>query len=247
MIDALKSEFRKLLTVRSTYFNSAAAIVLVCFFFFYVVGFKANPADLLSPDWLAGNFSNGVANLAIFCSIIAILLMSHEYRYNTIIYTLTSANNRSKVLLAKALTISAYAVVFVLVIGGLGALAAYLGAQAKGLELAPQVIHGGDVLWRTLFFGWSSGMVAFILAVLIRSQVGAIVALFLLPTLEQLLSLLLKENTIYLPFMAQTTVLSTPRPGVGMLSPGDAALLFSVYLAVSGIVAWLLFMRRDAN
>ena len=42
-------------------------------------------------------------------------------------------------------------------------------------------------------------MLAFILAIIIRIQVGAIAAVFLIPsTLENLLGLLLKQNQVYL-------------------------------------------------
>ena len=88
-----------------------------------------------------------------------------------------------------------------------------------------------------------------VLAAIIRQQVGAIAAFFLIPALgEQLLSLLLKDNRIYLPFTALTQVTMPESAGVqNALSPGKAAFVVVLYIVVGWLVAWYLFLRRDAN
>ncbi|HYH36352.1 MAG TPA: ABC transporter permease, partial [Candidatus Saccharimonadales bacterium] len=178
--------------------------------------------------------------------IIAILLMTHEYRYNTIMYTLTASNSRSKVLFAKILAISIFALLFTLTIVILSPVLIYLGAHIHGNSLAAQIIPYGDLLWRCLFYGWASILAGLLLATLIRNQIGAVVSLFVIPSLEQAAAaLLLKNNAVYLPFMSLNEVLISPSKG--SLSYGHAALVFSAYLIVGWIVAWILFLRRDAN
>lgn len=244
----LKSEIRKLLTVRSTYIITGLIVLLILLIAGYIEGWRLAPTDLRSPQQFSSDVL-GALSLTIFGSIIAILLMTHEYRYNTIVYTLTSSNSRSKVLLAKIITISLYAVFITVLAGVLSPLAAYAGIHLHGHSLAPQTVHVWNLTWRSLFYGWTSGMVGLLLAVLIRSQIGAIVTLFLIPGLvEQFLAQLLKHSAVYLPFTARDQVLSTggAATGGGSLTPTKAAFVFMCYLVVGWIVAWILFVRRDA-
>ena len=247
---ALRAEFRKLLTVRSTYFITALVTVFVIFIAFYVIGWRSSPSDLHNSM----NLSNDVINslgVTVFGAIVAILLMTHEYRYNTIMYTLTSSNSRNKVLLAKFITVSCYALFLAAFIAVLAPLMAYLGIHAHGLKLVPQTLNIGNLAWRSLFYGWGYGMAGLLLALLTRNQVAALVTLFVFPDLaEVLLGLLLKHNTVYLPFSSLNQVINNgpQRPEVSSnLSPGKAAGVFCIYLVVGWFVAWLLFIKRDAN
>ena len=93
-------------------------------------------------------------------------------------------------------------------------------------------------------------MAGLALAGLIRNQVGAIITLFVAPgTIESLLGLLLKKNQVYLPFTALRQVVSQSMdPSLaGRITPVHAAYVFGAYLAGTWIVAWVLFLRRDAN
>jgi hypothetical protein len=67
--------------------------------------------------------------------------------------------------------------------------------------------------------------------------------MFLIPgTVEQLLGLLLKKNQVYLPFSALGAVLEH-----NQISYVRAATVVGLYVVVGWIVAWVLFLRRDAN
>ena len=248
MFATLKAEFRKLLTVRSTYIITILIVVFVAFIASYVEGWRLRPQDLQMPNQLSSDVF-GALTLSVFGAVIAILLMTHEYRYNTIMYTLTGSNSRSKVLLSKIIAISVYALFLTAVIGVLSPVASYLGVHAHGHTFAPQTLHYGNLAWRSLFYGWSYGMIGLLLAALIRVQVGAIVALFVIPTaIEGLLSQLLKHNAVYLPFSALAQVIGNEGFGGGKpLSPGRAAIVLAVYLVVGWLVAWILFLKRDAN
>jgi ABC-type transport system involved in multi-copper enzyme maturation permease subunit len=249
MITALKAEFRKLLTVRSTYIITILVLLFIAFIAFYVEGWRLAPHDLLSPTQLSDDVF-GALSLSVFGAIIAILLMTHEYRYNTIMYTLTSSNSRARVLVSKVIVISVYALFLTAVIAVLSPVASYLGIHANGHSLAPQTLHVGNLIWRSLFYGWSYGMAGLLLATLIRVQVGAIAALFVIPgAIEPLLGELLKHNAVYLPFTAQGQVLGQGASfgGGAPLSPSKAAVVFTVYLVVGWVVAWILFLKRDAN
>lgn len=244
MFPAIKSEFLKLFTVRSTYVITLLSLVLVIFFAGFVEGYKLDAAALGNPSHSNIEITNAVSNISIFLAIIAILLFSHEYRYNTIMYTLTNTNRRTKVLLAKILVLTGFAVVFTAVMGIVAPIASNIGIQLAGHDLAPQVLSLGDVAWRALYTGWAYAMIGLLLVALVRNQVFAIVALFFIPTtIEPLLGILLKHNAVYMPFTALSAV-TMKNPDISF---AKAAIVSGVYLFVAWLIAWFLFVRRDAN
>lgn len=241
MIPAVKGELRKIFTVRSTYVLLLFMLAVEVFFAFYATGYKAMPSDANNPLKLASEVTDAISFLALFASIVGLLLVTHEYRYNTILHTITLSKSRSKILLAKVVVISVFMIVISVVLGFLSPALAALGMKAHHLQLVPQTFDFWDLLWRTAFTAWGYGMLGLLLAAIIRVQVGAIVAFLLIPSLgEQLLSLLLKDNAMYLPFRSLSTVIS------GQMSHEKAALVVTIYIVVSYIVAWLLFLKRDA-
>ena len=234
----LRAEYRKLFTVRSTYILSILAALIISVLAFYAGGYKGVGPE---PYWLSSIFEN-VANISLFAGLVGILLMGHEYRHNTIMYTLTSANSRTKVLLAKAAAITTFSAMLFVFIAVCAVLAYQLGvAFSPTAEFSPMRFFWGDI-WRSLFFVVSYGLVGLLFAFLFRHLVGAIAALFVIPTVEQLATVLLKDNAQYLPFITLSQVqIQSP------MSAGKAALLFSCYLVVGWLSAWYLFLRRDAN
>lgn len=253
MIATIKAEFRKLFSVRSTYYVLALVIALVIFFSFYVVGWHLNDkSGLLNPFDLANNdITSAVNTISIFSALIALLLFTHEYRYNTIMYTLTSSNSRSKVLLAKILVVSGFSIVFTLFVATAAPLLTLLGIHLHHLELVHQTLFYRNLLWRCLFFGWGYAMAGLVIGSLIRNQVGAIVTLFIAPgVLESLIGLLIKNNVAYLPFSSLHVVIGQGMSSgnwVTSITPLHAAFVFTGYLIVSWLAAWILFVRRDAN
>jgi len=251
MLGSLKSELRKIWTIRSTYVVLAFAVIIISLFAFYSEGMRAGydsvPAD--NAFKLANLLSAAITNLGMFGALVGILSFTHEYRYNTIMYTLTTSKSRTRSLLAKVAAVSIFSVFFTAFVTLLAFAAMYIGLAVKGLTLGPQTFDL-NLLWQVLLVGWGYSMFGLVIAAFIRHQAGAIAAFFLVPALvEQLAGLLLKDNRAYLPFMA----LSQTAPPQGMtssdliLSPGKAALVVLAYVAASWLIAWYLFLRRDAN
>jgi ABC-type transport system involved in multi-copper enzyme maturation permease subunit len=250
MMAALKSELRKIYTVRSTYAVLLFSFVLMMIFAFWIEGVKAgsNGAPTTDSHKLATLLLDAITNLAFWGGIVGMLSATHEYRYNTIMYTLTSSRSRSQTLIAKIVSVSIFAVLFAVFVTIFAGALMYLGLAIKGLSLSHQVIPL-DIIWRILFVSWGYSMVGLLLGVAIRHQIGTFVAFFVLPSaFESLAGLLLKDNRIYLPFTAlqQVTHLEGGNPGLHLLSHGRAALVFGAYLAIGWLIAWLLFLRRDA-
>ncbi len=263
MMPTLKSEFRKLLTVRSTYILLLGFLLLGAFISFYVHGYKqAGTPQLTGPAkglFLASSIEQIPNVLSVASALMALLLLAHEYRYNTIVYTLTASNSRSKVLLSKIIAI--FCLVFVYTVVSTAILLALVvaGLAVAGHSLPPQDINYFTFFTKTVFFTESFAMAGLLFITLIRNQIGAIAALLILPnTIEGLLSLLLKNNSVYMPFMAlqqviQQPVLAGAKPAhpdsnnLGSLTPVHGALVYLAYLAVGWAVAWYLFLRRDAT
>ncbi len=253
MRSTLKAEFKKLLTIRSTYILGLATLLLFAFISFYVLGYRTNAADL-SSLFLAGNLTGLSGTLAIPGAVITLLLMGHEYRYNTIVYTLTASNSRSKVLAAKIISSAGMVFVLATTVTILSIALTALGVAAAGHSLPHQDINFVAYFVKTIFFCEAYAMFALMLATFIKNMIGAIVVLFIVPgSIEGLLGLLLKHNSIYMPFTALAEVIQPPSLGggsvapTGYLSPVKGALVFLAYLLVGWTVAWILFLRRDAT
>jgi len=239
---AIKAEFRKIFTVRSTYVVAAIAIAIVAFFTFYVEGFKST-GPYNNPGMLAGEATSAVTAVGGIIAIVGVLLFTHEYRYNTIMYTLISTRRRSNIVIAKIVAVSAFALFLGLIISLLAPLLTALALQLRGVDLVHQVFSPLDLLWRCLFTAWGFSMIALMFSMLLRHQVASIVALFILPsTVEPLLGTLLKNNASYLPYNALVAVLSEQR-----ISHVAGAVTVLVWLTVGFIAAWQLLLRRDAN
>jgi ABC-2 type transport system permease protein len=241
MIPLLRSECRKLLSVRSTYVISGAALLLITFLAFYVEGFRGTNGY---EGWLMSLISNVSTTISPFVAIIAILLMGYEYRYNTITYTLAAANSRTKVLLSKIAVVIGYTLALTLVSWLLAVGAYCLGASLspiQGQTIVTPDLFWGD-LWRNAYFVFGFGMLGLLLAFLVRQLVGTITILFIWPTFEMLLSPLLKQNAHYLPL----SLLNQIHAGTDF-GPSMPALLFLFYLVGTWVIAGYIFNRRDAN
>jgi ABC-2 type transport system permease protein len=246
MIKLIRAEFQKILTVRSTYFILLFCLAILIFFAFYVEAIRL-VADVKDPGKLQSEVLGAIGILPMILSFVAALAITHEYRFNTIMYLLVASRSRLKAFLAKVFAISVFAVLAILFFASLSPLLTSLGLQIKGLDMVTQNIPYLDLLWRGAFVGWAFAMFALILAFIIRNQAGVIVSILLIPsTVEQLLGLLLKENTKYLPYTALNNIINTG-PAAADMSHGKSALIALAYIAVGLIVAALLFKKRDAN
>jgi len=248
MIKQIKAEFKKVFTIRSTYIIFALMFALMFFFGFYVGGWHLDKLDLLDPHQLYRTAQQSINFLAIFPALIGLLLITHEYRHNTIAYSLTLSNSRSKVLASKIIVITIISLITTSIVLILAPLFARLGVNANGLKLTHQSFYFSGIAWKGLIFGWGYAMVGLLFGALIRNQIGAIVVLFIVPdTVEGLLSIWLKSNTDYLPFSSLHTMLGAGQDTAGAtISPIHAMYVFMSYLIVGWAIAWYLFIRRDA-
>lgn len=245
MVALLRAELSKLFTIRSTYAWSIAGFLLAGFIGGYAMGYKN--AATFGPDGLNSALLTAVSVAGIFAGIVAILLICHEYRYNTIAYTLTISNRRIKVLFAKLVAVSIFGIIFTLFALAIVACATLAGVHIAGYTPAPQDISFYSVAWKTTAFIVGSTWMGLLFGFLFRSQVFSIVFYFMLPTtIEPVLHGLLKVNSNYLPDMLQNQIVATNQVP-GQYSPLTSLGVFAAYLVGGWIVAAVLFVKRDAN
>lgn len=251
MLATIKSEALKLFTIRSTYVMIILSIFFLGLYAFYFEGYRGNTgsaASQLAPTAYQEVVTNGGGMIVLFVSIIAILFMAHEYRYNTITYTLTANTRRSQVLASKLLVTAAFSVLYGLLAVGVALGMYMLGLQLRDAALPEQDFNALAEFGRVAVYYVAYGLIGLLLAALLRNIVGAIGTLFgLFIVAEPLLGLVLKENAAYLPITATDTILRASMMQSDKLTPNEAILVSGIYLAVGWVIAWLLFLRRDAN
>ncbi len=255
MMATLKSEIRKLLTTRATYIWVAIAYAFLLFVSFWGEGFKSGMIN--GPDaqhFLADTVTLHAILLGIIGAILAMLLMTQEYRHNTILYSITLANRRSKVLWSKIIAVLVFDALFALVGGILGLLGIIIGVHLAGhVSIPPQDNPLLTYFGKMIFYceGWA--LAALMIGALLRNQVAALAFLLIVPnTIEGLLSLVLKHYSVYLPFSALSQVTQQAHgasvdSATGSLSPIKGAVVFGIYLIVGWIITFMLFSRRDAT
>lgn len=247
----LESEVRKLLTVRSTYAMALLAVVVAAGMSFYLAARTVTVADLGDPAFVVTQATSSLALAAIVGTIVAVLAVTHEYRYHLLLHSITASNSRTKVLVAKAGAVSAFAVAVTLVADAVSLASAFLGAHVgHGSALTTQTIDWGDVLWRTVLFGWGYAIAGLAIALLIRNQAAAMVTVFFLfGPVEAILDAVLGDHAYLLPFTALGNVLGSKLANTALVpvTPVRAAAAFAVDIAVLLGVAWRGFLRRDAR
>ncbi|HWT55869.1 MAG TPA: ABC transporter permease [Candidatus Microsaccharimonas sp.] len=247
MIASIRSELRKLLSVRSTYVFVLCSLAIVALFAGYGDGYQAKAPDLQSPLWLQHESFMAVIFVGLITAIVGLLLFGHEYRFNGIMYTLTASNNRLKSLFAKVLVVSIFAIGTSLLYMLWSPLCSMVGIHLAHHTLSPQTFHWWNVIWRSVFVGWGYAMYAFILVAIIRSQVGAIVAFLMIPLIgENILANVFKSTAKYLPFQSLQSVIQT-EIGPGSSSLHHNVMVTLVYVIGGLLISAILFVRRDAN
>lgn len=299
---SLKSEIRKLFTVRSTYVLVTLALLvigLVAYFGtsvvtydeavcssngellhstndpeYYIEEDSKEPAcdgetvvtviteRTLPKEHLLNGMQNAIPTITTLVTIIVVLFMAHEFRYNTISYSLTAINSRSKFLLSKLLVAIGFTVGVSLLAIGVMLSVTFIAIAIKDLKLPAQDFNWLYVVLRYLAYSLANVLIGLGIVILVRNLVAGIAAIFVLPMINQLFAGLLMwrevEPTKFLPFSALERfgrVSGDVIPEQGMVfgaTEGQASVVVSgwvtlVWLLVLWIVAWWIFIKRDTN
>jgi ABC-2 type transport system permease protein len=264
MRGALRYEWMRLRTLRSTWWLTGLALLIAGLLGLSALGLKGNLAVSDYGDILTGGGGGAVFLVSILLSMIGIFAIGHEYRYGTIRPTLSALPRRSTVLAAKVLVVTGYVLVVALLCLVLRYAVAVviLGHRLLRLGLFPTPmarVWVGSIVYTVIF-----ALVGFALAGLFRNIPAAIVTVILLPLLvENILRGLLGLHVFRsirglakaLPFSSGAQIFryqpvgTNGNTGAGfeaLPSPVDGLLVFLAFLAIVLGLSWVLFEKRDA-
>ena len=261
MLDALRYEWTRLRTLRSTYWLIGIGILTTAVLPI-VFGIAADD-EVLNPELVVMNVTGGasfaIPFLAVFMAVIGIFATGHEYRHGTIQPTLTALPQRSRLILAKILVIAAATVVVTLISMAFntGVLYAFWG-EAPGMFEDP----ARSALLGYLIYTLIYTMTGLGLGLLFRGVPSALVVIFLVPLIVE--PILLGISFIpaldwlvpvikFLPFSAGSFLMETGPVDMGPEAPDydffgrwESGAVFAVFATVIIATAWTLFKKRDA-
>lgn len=272
MIDALRYEWMRLVTIRSTYWLTGLALA-----FAVVVaaaaswGFATEAEDPNSAaqlgmnqlgPWLGTQFARGGAPYFVgyLLAMVGILAWGHEYRHGQIRATLTTLRSRSSVWLGKYVVVAAWVAVALTACFWAAVLVGALWLRAYPVDLVT-----GETMaaWgRAVLQGVLLSFMAMAFTGLVRNQTAALVLLFLWPlAIENVITLVFllvpglrdhAEVTRFLPFGAGSRIHSDAVPQLGVSTFGEPMTWVGGLVVFGGLAALLmvaslaLFRRRDA-
>lgn len=259
MTDALRFEWVRLRTLRSTYWLAGLSIAAAVLIGLTPLGLHKGPLDV--HDYGGIVTGGGMFVASIFLGLVGIFAMGHEYRYGTIRPTLGAVPRRSVLMAAKIAVVLG----FVAVVTVLCLVAEYivawliLGSRLTSLGLFPGPI--GRVYLGLFGYIVVYALIGLALASLSRSMPASIVVLLLFPLLvENLIRGLLGIHALHsirwiakiLPFSAGQQVFAFERVDSGnagfneVPGPWTGALIYVLFFSLLMAIAWFLFEKRDA-
>ncbi|WP_162606372.1 ABC transporter permease [Jiangella asiatica] len=258
MTDALRFEWVRLRTLRSTYWLIGLGLLVTAGVAFIIAFATRNdPLDATNVAAVLTGGAEFATFIPVFMAIIGIFATGHEYRHGTIQPTLTAIPQRSRLLLAKIIMTSLVAVVVValslvinLVIGlifwgEVPSFDAPLDEVVPGYFLLVVLYTILGLALAQLFRGVPSALVVLLVTPLLVE--GLISGLSLVPALDWL-----QPALKFLPFSAGARLLATEPyepnggPEFDYLDRWASGGVFAVFVAIILAVAWMLFKKRDA-
>jgi ABC-type transport system involved in multi-copper enzyme maturation permease subunit len=251
---ALRSEWTKIRSLRSTVWTLGSAIVVTVGLGTAInwgnAGGTHETAQQLAADDLTQSTLAAIVLSQLIMVVFGALAITSEYSTGMIRTVLSVQPRRASVFWAKLLTVTAVA----FVVGEAMSFASFLLGSIfwrhKGVPLnlgsphvTQAVIGGGLYLAGT-------AMLAFGLGAILRNTAGAITTgsgmLFVISILASFLPKSWGDHlTKWLPFNAGSRIWSTKHDGAN-LSPWPGFAVFMIYGTVAVAVGWFLFRRRDA-
>ena len=272
MIDALRYEWIRIRTVRSTYWLTGVALAFALLVAVAVSwGMRVTLGDANGPTsedlrevgpWVGTQFARAGAPyfLAFLLAMIGILGWGHEYRHGMVRATLTALPSRLHVWVAKYLVVTVWVAVSVVVCYLAGTAVSWLFLSSEGIAIYTS--QTWEALGRAVLYAVLLSWLAMAFTGLVRNQTATLVLLFLWPlAIENVITLIFflvpglrerSELTRFLPFSAggriNTDMFFAPGEtlfGNPMTWVGGLVVFGGITL-LAMIASLLLFRRRDA-
>ncbi|MEY9862530.1 ABC-2 type transport system permease protein [Catenulispora sp. GAS73] len=245
---ALRSEWTKIRTVRSTFWTLLiTAVITIGLGSLIAAGSSSHPSP---DDDLTANSMSGLFFGQLVIVVFGAMAITAEYSTGMIRTSLTSQPRRGTLLWAKAVIVAAVA----LVIGLICSFASFFIASAIYSGHHIQVSLSDPGVLRAVIGGGLymavTALLAFGLGALLRHTAGAITTgvglLFILFILVQFLPGNWKHDIgKWIPFNAGLQIITT-KPQTDMLSPWAGFGVFAAYAAIALIGGAIVMRSRDA-
>ena len=230
MLDAVRYEFVRLRSLRSTWVLFGTGPVIQFLFAFIWATHTDMPLQTRFDNAFLGLF----LVLAVLPAVaVGVAAFGHEYRYRTITTTTLTLRTPARILGAKAIVVALFGAV-----SGAALVAVTLLAEAvagapftDGAVIAQALL--GSVVFTVL-----SALVGLGVAAVTRNATVALVAMIGFPTIIETLLGLAKVDPSVIPFASAAKLITTDR----WSSPLALLVLAAVFLAAS----WVTLRRRDA-
>jgi ABC-2 type transport system permease protein len=234
MLDAVRYEFVRLRSLRSTWVLLATGPVIQFLFAFIWATHHDMPVQTRFGNAFLGLF----LVLAVLPAVaVGVSSFGHEYRYRTIVTTTLTLRTPGRILGAKAITVALFAA-----ISGAAIVAVTLLAEIVGGEPFTDAAAIGQAFAGAVVFAVLSSLVGLGVAAVSRNATVALVAMIGFPTIIETLLLFTKVNPSLIPFAAATKLITTDQLSAHWSSPLALLGLAVVFL----VVGWVTLRRRDA-
>ena len=237
MLDAIRYEFVRLRSLRSTWVLFATGPVIQ--FLFALIW--ATHRDMTLRTRFDNAFIGVFLVLAVLPAVaVGVAAFGHEYRFRTIVTTTLTLRVPARILGAKAIVTALFGAV-----SGAALVAVTLLAEAVAGALFTDGAAIGQALLGAVVFAVLSCLVGLGVAAVSRNAVVALVAMIAFPTIIETLMGLGKVDPSLIPFSAAARLITTDSVhlAAGAWSSPLALLVLAVaFLALS----WVTLRRRDA-
>lgn len=254
MTALIASEVRKLTTVRTTWVLTGVGLALVALGTALFVFVEQFTGPFSGTDAEVAAAVDQIGSNAVIVLVVAILMVSTEFRHGTIGRTLQLVPSRTRVLASKVVTGALYGVLFFVL--GLVVVAVVLVIGQLVKDASPDI--GSETLtslWQGPLGLLLNAILGVAIGALLRSQVVAItITLVWLFVVENLVNALLPEIARWLPFQVLNAVFLSDEVLENMpegsmrvlpLDPPVALAVFLGYVAVAIVAAGILMRKRD--
>lgn len=248
----VRSEWIKLVSIRSTWWTTLAMIVMGAGFTTIVCGVVANDmANGTNGDPPGEYITQGLIFSQISAVVIGSLAVTSEYGTGLIRATLAATPVRSRVLAAKAIVLAG----FLFVVGTVTALLGYFGGNAFFRNEGIGISLGDEHILRSMFgaglYMAGLGLLAAAVGLLVRHTAAAIsivlALVFIIGQVVQLIPGTVGEWIMKLmPGNAGPGIVVPVSFGDDMLAPWTGFAVFVGEIALLSLAGLAVFQKRDA-
>lgn len=262
MIRVVRAEWRKLR--RPTLFLGTIGAALFFTGLFTTLLFtlidsprgNSDPANPISREMLSafGGSVIGFSNVAGLLGIIAYCVFAaqtaQEYTYGTLRNLLVRQPGRLRLLAGKLISMKLFAIVMVLISGVVAVLISFFLAPSADVKTDAWFTSDGRLEILQAFFNVSISVIGFgifgmIMGLLLRSPISSIaIGVLWILIIENLLGAVRSSTLEWLPGSQLQVIALGGTPQVSYM---DAMALAGTYIAVGGIIAAVLFSKRDVS